>query len=60
MDKRNSTHYYRQWCAYLRECGLKPRCNGFSFARSQWNMFWDGVRDQRLCDAAFWLIRKFT
>lgn len=54
---RNSVHHYRQWCKHLRSCQINPR--RYNYARLQWDRYWDGVRDQRLCDAAIWLIDKF-
>lgn len=57
LADRRSMHHYRQWCAYLRSCQIDPRKYGY--ARNQWNLYWDGVRDHRLADAAIWLIDKF-
>lgn len=55
---RHSAHHYRRWCRHLRnDCKLDPRRRGY--ARYNWDLYWDGVRDVRLCDAAIWLIIEF-
>lgn len=53
----NTPHHYRQWCKYLRSCHIDPR--KYRYARIQWDNYWNGVRDSRLCDAAIWLIDRF-
>jgi hypothetical protein len=50
---------YRLWCRHIRECGLKPRTRRFNFAKSQWKLYWTGVRDSRLSDVSFCLIDKY-
>jgi hypothetical protein len=55
----NNLSNYRKWCAHIRSVGLKPRTRKFNFAKSQWDLYWAGVRDSRLSDVSFWLIDQF-
>jgi hypothetical protein len=51
---------YRLWCRHLRSIGLRPRpSRKYNFAKSQWKLYWEGVRDARLSDAAVYLIDKY-